>query len=883
MAVATKSTTTQAESDIQTIGCGSIADGEIIGSYRVVRFLGRGGMGEVYEVLHTLLGRRFALKVISKELSQDEKARNLFRAEGREAGNLHHPNIVRVDDCGEVDGRMYLRMELIEGRPCRGDTCVTLTDYIIACQLRVPPEEAIPILHDILRGLNYAHSCRRVHRDIKPSNILMLPAVAKIGDFGLVMSGARPGGDMSQMDEVVVMGLGAQSMMNATRATGAAAAAGSPDYMAPELLRGAVEANYSTDVYSVGILLLEMLTGSRRVGASKPSQVLRSYYKLDPWWDQLYERSTAYHSEDRFANAGKMLEFFIEVSGLAKAKEAPKVESQKAGVGHATTLVPANWGNEQAATHEPPLTLESPPSPKPIPVPPPVAPKPVALPSPEARVNVIDPVPSKARRGVPWVPLGAGGAAVVLGASLYLAKRTTENSLGGNAFRSPNPPTVERMVPSPPRDGTGVTPPKSPVPVEKVKSVSPPVGSSPVGPEKRAASEVAGGQAPTNAPKSRLDQQDYVRRQQEEVVSAALKEGNLDEAYKLVTDNKAQVDKALRESVILAYRAEKKVEEVHRSSDVERLKEALEAWKKAKPNEMRKEIDPEIIKKAAEYVQQSTSEGDLQVKWRDKLRKAIGIDGSEDVPGIRSLLAEKRYEDDRLRALGKGALQRAETTFGVLLGRAREAIKKGDLAGARLARESLNQHLVRTKQEPDLQLANEIASAQRDILERKVAKAVGELARYREGETFPPKPTDLEVTGNSTYQSELKLALARQAEWKAANLPKRVEVPTPDLATPPKNLKPPTPVVPTPAVPAPVVPAPVVPAPPSVPEPQAAPDSVDRKTYETIKSQINGLGNRKLPQPTIKDMMSFLQSYQKSHPEDAKEASKILENLRNRL
>ncbi len=876
MAVATKSTTTQAESDIQAIGCGSIADGEIIGSYRVVRFLGRGGMGEVYEVLHTLLGKRFALKVISKALSQDEKARNLFRREGREAGNLHHPNIVRVDDCGEVDGRMYLRMELIEGRPCRGDICITLTDYIIACQLRVPPDEAIPILHDILLGLNYAHSCRRVHRDIKPSNILMLPAAAKIGDFGLVMSGARPGGDMSQMSEVVVMGLGAQSMMNATQASGAAAAAGSPDYMAPELLSGSVEANYSTDVYSVGILLLEMLTGSRRVGAAKPSQLLRSYYKLDPWWDQLYERSTAYH-EDRFANAGEMLEFFIEVSGLAKAKEAPKVDSQKAGVGHATTLVPANWGNELAATHAPPRTLASPPAAKPIPAPPtvapkpvapkPVAPKPVALPSPEGRRAAIDPVPAKARRGVPWVPLGAGGAAVVLGASLYLATRTTEKPLSGNAFRSPKPPAVERMVPTPPRDGTSVTPPKSPVPVEKVKSVSPPVGSSPVGSEKRAASGVAGGQAPTNAAKSRLDQQDYVRRQQEEVVSAALKEGKLDEAYKLVTDNKAQVDKALRESVIRAYLAAKKVAEVHDSRNVERLKEALEAWKLAKPNEMKKEIDPEIIKKAAEYVRQSTSEGDLQVKWRDTLRKAIGSDGSEDVPGIRSLLAEKRYEVDPLRALGERALQRAETTSGVLLGQAREAIKKGDLAGARLARESLNQHLVRTKQEPDLQLANEIASAQRGILERKVEKAVGELARYKAGETSPPNSTDLEVTGNSTYQSELKLALARQAEWKAANPPKRVEVPTPDLATPPQDLKPL---------------APVVPSPPIVPEPQAAPDSVDRKTYETIKSRINGLGNKGLPQQTKQDMMSFLQSYQKSHPEDAKEASKILENLRNR-
>jgi serine/threonine-protein kinase len=103
MAVATKTTRTQAETDIQGVGLGSLADGVSIGPYEVVRFLGRGGMGEVYEVLHTLLGKRFALKLISKELSQDEKARNLFRREGREAGNLDHPNIVRVDDCGEVD------------------------------------------------------------------------------------------------------------------------------------------------------------------------------------------------------------------------------------------------------------------------------------------------------------------------------------------------------------------------------------------------------------------------------------------------------------------------------------------------------------------------------------------------------------------------------------------------------------------------------------------------------------------------------------------------------------------------------------------------------------------------------------------------------------
>ncbi len=859
MAVATKTTRTQAETDIQGVGLGSLADGVSIGPYEVVRFLGRGGMGEVYEVLHTLLGKRFALKLISKELSQDEKARNLFRREGREAGNLDHPNIVRVDDCGEVDGRMYLRMELIEGRPCGGDTCVTLTDYIIACSLRVPPKDAIPILHDILRGLNYAHSRRRVHRDIKPSNILMTPQAAKIGDFGLVMSGARPGGDMSQMSEVVVMGLGAQSMMNATQTSGASAAAGTPDYMAPELLSGSVEANYSTDVYSVGILLLEMLTGSRRVGAAKPSQLLRSHYKLDPWWDQLYERSTAYH-EDRFANAGEMLSFFIEVSGQAKAEPAPEVESKRPVAGPATTRLPANWGNVPAAAPSVPLAPESSPAQKPTPEPPRVAsklatpppPAPERAPSPvqlrESGKSTVERLPPKAKRGVPWVPLAAGGAAAVLGVSLYLVKRKT----------------VEPPMAIHPPGETNVSLSKPEVPVRKGELVAPTPSAAPSGVRNGVGPGAAGVKAPTNAPERRLIKEEQQKPRLDKDVQQALKDGRLEDAWKLVSTNPSLAGDALYKSVRGAHQAAEKVADGIRLGDVERLKEALVVWQEAKTDTMG---DPEIISKARDLVGRSTSDGKQQFEWRAELKKAIE---NEDVLGIRRFLAVKKYETDSTRFEGERKIKSLEDASERLRGRAREAIKKGDFATARLELESLNQHLKRTKQEPDSQLDGEIGAAQRVIMERKVEKAVMELNRYTPSETPPSTSADPEVIRSSRYKEALASALARQAAWKIDNAPKPTPKPVDavDLAPAPK-----APVTPSPSPSEPQ-------SPQSPPPPDAA--STEKRTFEALKTRINGLGNRGIPQQTKQDMMTFLKSYQKSHPEDDKEATRLIENLRNR-
>jgi len=414
MNVTTKSTTRSSDG-VQDIGGGSIVEGSRLGRYQVARFLGRGGMGEVYEVEEEGTHGRFALKIITNELREDEKARELFRREGREASGFDHPNIIRVDESGELEGRMYIRMELIGGRRVGEASCTTLADFIIAKDRRVPPDDAIPILYDILGGLSYAHGRRRVHRDIKPSNILLTADRAKIGDFGLVMAGARPGGDMSQMSEVVVVGYGAQSVISSTQMFGPSSGAGTPDYMAPELLSGSVEANYSTDVYSVGILLLEMLTGSRRVGAAKPSQLLRKHYRIDPWWDQLYEKSTAYH-EDRFANALEMRAFFEQSAGPAirsievaasrskptsRRKDPPPQSKQggtRIGTDSATgqePVAPPPLQETEQSRQPPAAVVASPPVVSPL-VAPPVVPPPRATPvvdPPPALVPVSDLVP----------------------------------------------------------------------------------------------------------------------------------------------------------------------------------------------------------------------------------------------------------------------------------------------------------------------------------------------------------------------------------------------------------------------------------------------------------------------------------------------------------
>ncbi len=211
-----------------------LQEGATLGPYRVLRLLGAGGMGEVYAAEDERLGRQVALKVI-REQPDDDSARRRFWREARAAAAVTHPNVCQIFDVGETGGEAWLAMELLEGealsaRLARG---------------ALPVSEAVPLELGVLGALQALHARGLVHRDLKPSNVFLTPSGVKLLDFGL----ARP---------VAGAGEGA----TATELTQAGALVGTPQYMAPEQLRGQ-PLDGRSDVFAAGALLFEMLAGRK--------------------------------------------------------------------------------------------------------------------------------------------------------------------------------------------------------------------------------------------------------------------------------------------------------------------------------------------------------------------------------------------------------------------------------------------------------------------------------------------------------------------------------------------------------------------------------------------------------------------------------------------
>ena len=173
--------------------------GQTFGQYKVIRLLGRGGMGEVYEVEHNVLHKTYALKVIRPEVLSRPSALERFRREAQVMSHLEHPNIVQVDEFGETEEQTWLRMPLIgggsadESSECgvKGRELKSLSDLTTGEAL--PEALVVDLIGQVLDGLAYAHGKGAIHRDIKPSNILLEPNplkpnsyTPKIADFGLV-------------------------------------------------------------------------------------------------------------------------------------------------------------------------------------------------------------------------------------------------------------------------------------------------------------------------------------------------------------------------------------------------------------------------------------------------------------------------------------------------------------------------------------------------------------------------------------------------------------------------------------------------------------------------------------------------------------------------
>jgi serine/threonine protein kinase len=218
----------------------------------ILACLGRGGMGVVYKARQPQLDRVVALKILAPERVTDTRFADRFLREAKTLAKLNHPNIVTVHDFGQVDGYFYLLMEFVDG--------VNLRELLR--RGRLSPQEALAIVPPICEALQYAHNRGIVHRDIKPENILLdKEGKVKIADFGLAK--LMEGGAGSPLPAVLPSA--GDSAHGVTRPTGelteAGKVMGTPKYMAPEQAEKPGEVDHRADIYSLGVVFYEMLTG----------------------------------------------------------------------------------------------------------------------------------------------------------------------------------------------------------------------------------------------------------------------------------------------------------------------------------------------------------------------------------------------------------------------------------------------------------------------------------------------------------------------------------------------------------------------------------------------------------------------------------------------
>jgi serine/threonine protein kinase len=220
------------------------ADELVVGPYRLVDKIGEGGMGKVYRAADTRTGRTVALKVIRPALVSNPLVRGRYEREVKAAGRLRHPNVVGVTDAGEVDGKVFLALEFVDG--------IDLARLVREHDL-LPVPEACEYVRQAALGLQHAHEHGLVHRDIKPSNIVVSgqrhvpdatePAAVKILDMGLVkavgLDEGEGGADLTRAGTVV----------------------GTPDYMAPEQARNSKKTDARADLYALGCTFYFLLTG----------------------------------------------------------------------------------------------------------------------------------------------------------------------------------------------------------------------------------------------------------------------------------------------------------------------------------------------------------------------------------------------------------------------------------------------------------------------------------------------------------------------------------------------------------------------------------------------------------------------------------------------
>jgi len=433
-----------------TLSPGQILDNK----YRIVRLIGEGGMGSVHEGENTLIARRVAIKVLHQAATTNEQVLLRFEREAQAAGRIGSDHILEVLDMGRLpDGERYMVMEYLDGEPLSAR---------IERLGRMTPGQIAPLMRQALKGLQAAHDAGIIHRDLKPDNIFILREKAgqtdfvKIIDFGISKFSAL-GSDMNMTRTGAVMG--------------------TPYYMSPEQAKGSSQVDPRSDVYAVGVIMYEAVTGRVpfdgntfnelmfKIVLSDPPKLSDAVPELDPTFAAIINKAMARELDARYSSAKELQQALDDYLGGARASQvelpAALAGDRGAAPAHDAPANPgaksdtkATWANTNAE---------------------------VALPK---------------RSNAPLVAAAVLGGLLVVGGGAFAALKlmgSDADATGGAALSSaPNAAaSVEPAAPEPPAEPVPTIVPEAPA--------APPAASSPE-PNESAAPPV-GAPPPVEAPK----------------------------------------------------------------------------------------------------------------------------------------------------------------------------------------------------------------------------------------------------------------------------------------------------------------------------------------------------------------------------------------------
>jgi hypothetical protein len=292
--------------------------GQVLGQYQLIEELGRGGMAVVYRAYQPSLNRHVALKVLPPQLVFDQQSVSRFQREARAAASLRHPNIVVIYDVGQEQGIHYIAMEYLQGRTLK---------QLVEKEGRLHPRRAMHIVEQLAAALDYAHQRALVHRDIKPANIF-------------VQGGGDPAG---ARDHVTLTDFGiARAAFETQQLTREGMLMGTPEYMAPEQATGG-EVDERTDLYALGVVLYQMLTGRMPYQGHTPHAVLHNVIyeapppprqlnpNLSPAVEAVVLKAIAKQPEQRFQRGADLVRALRRaVEGVAGEVSIPDVPRRPA-------------------------------------------------------------------------------------------------------------------------------------------------------------------------------------------------------------------------------------------------------------------------------------------------------------------------------------------------------------------------------------------------------------------------------------------------------------------------------------------------------------------------------------------------------------------------